>query len=63
MKGRLFQLVYRNFWLDLAFGHCHQEAFCGLKNGALRETFTWAIPLIPFCGFGFMAYRRRNQSA
>ena len=52
---------YRYFWLDLAFGHRHQGAFCGLKDGRSPRTVQLAIRLIGFCGLGFMAYRRSQS--
>ncbi|MCP3442082.1 hypothetical protein [Bradyrhizobium sp. CCGUVB14] len=31
--------------------------------GAVPETSTWAMMILGFCGVGFIAYRRRNQTS
>jgi hypothetical protein len=42
---------------DLAFNPT------GPTVAAVPEPSTWAIMILGFAGVGFMAYRRRNQSA
>jgi hypothetical protein len=54
----------------LAFALSDVPAFLDLDDvsvtpltAAVPEPSTWAMMILGFCGVGFMAYRRRNQSA
>jgi hypothetical protein len=54
---------------SLVFGLRNDPSFSGLDDisvnavGAVPESSTWAMMILGFAGIGFMAYRRRNQSA
>jgi hypothetical protein len=57
-------LAAGNYYLDLSGTGGGTSGYGGnLSTAAVPEPSTWAMMILGFFGVGFMAYRRRNQSA